>query len=221
MAQIFRVHSVDLLGNGMSGALLTAASPRSVTLRHNTFCLGFWRAQERTVLACQQQSTAPMCTSPDHHIGGTTRLSSFLHAGRPTFRAKSREDAEGFFLTALDRWREAIGIDKMVLVGHSLGGYLAATYALQHPQHVQHLVLVCPAGVVSPSHGHTSWGMLPACNVCSLLCLACQCCVVSGGADFQGAAYAGACCCCCAHLALSLWQASHCSYGPLKASVRP
>lgn len=52
-------------------------------------------------------------------------------------------------MDALTRWREAMGVDKMVLVGHSLGGYLAASYALQHPEHVQHLVLVGPAGVVS------------------------------------------------------------------------
>lgn len=69
--------------------------------------------------------------------------------GRPNFSARSREEAEGFFVDALARWREAMGVDKMVLVGHSLGGYLAASYALQHPEHVQHLVLVGPAGVVS------------------------------------------------------------------------
>ena len=70
-------------------------------------------------------------------------------AGRPRFPAKTREDAEDFFLSALQRWRESMHMDKMILVGHSLGGYLAASYALQYPQHVQHLVLVCPAGVVS------------------------------------------------------------------------
>ena len=73
-----------------------------------------------------------------------------MNAGRPPFPAKTREDAEDFFLSGLQRWREAMHVDKMVLVGHSLGGYLAASYALQYPQHVQHLVLVCPAGVVSP-----------------------------------------------------------------------
>lgn len=51
-------------------------------------------------------------------------------------------------MDALQQWREHMGLSRMVLVGHSLGGYIAATYALRHPEHVQHLVLVCPAGVV-------------------------------------------------------------------------
>ena len=70
-------------------------------------------------------------------------------AGRPHFKARNRLDAEAFFLSALHQWRQEQGLDKMILMGHSLGGYLAATYALQHPENVQHLILVCPAGIVS------------------------------------------------------------------------
>lgn len=69
-------------------------------------------------------------------------------AGRPPFRARNREDTEDFFLTALAKWHETQGLGKVILLGHSLGGYLAAQYALAHPEHVQHLVLVSPAGVV-------------------------------------------------------------------------
>ena len=96
-----------------------------------------------------------MCCPPVYwhpHLPSSSAMQSLYlacAAGRPPFPAKSRKDAEDFFLSSLQRWREAMGMEKMVLVGHSLGGYLAASYALQYPQHVQHLVLVCPAGVVS------------------------------------------------------------------------
>jgi pimeloyl-ACP methyl ester carboxylesterase len=68
----------------------------------------------------------------------------------------TRLTAERFFLDALDRWFEAEGITDRrpaVLVGHSLGGYLAATYALERPEKVKHLVLVSPAGLPEQPEG--------------------------------------------------------------------
>ena len=55
--------------------------------------------------------------------------------------------AENFFLSSLESWRESVGVDKMVIVGHSLGGYLASAYAVRYPHRVSGLVLVSPAGI--------------------------------------------------------------------------
>lgn len=55
-------------------------------------------------------------------------------------------DAEAFFLDGLEQWREAMELDKMVLCGHSLGGYLAVAYAEKYPARVERLVLVSAVG---------------------------------------------------------------------------
>ena len=41
--------------------------------------------------------------------------------------------------------RAALGLDRFALVGHSLGGHMALSYALAHPEHVERLALVDPA----------------------------------------------------------------------------
>eukprot|EP00873_Tetraselmis_striata_P042139 jgi/Tetstr1/462403/TSEL_007409.t1 len=66
-------------------------------------------------------------------------------SSRPAFTAKDTAAAEDFFVSSLSDWRRQMGLDKMILVAHSMGGYLATVYALRHPEHVQHLVLVSPA----------------------------------------------------------------------------
>eukprot|EP00455_Lapot_gusevi_P042821 TRINITY_DN5137_c0_g1_i6.p1 TRINITY_DN5137_c0_g1~~TRINITY_DN5137_c0_g1_i6.p1 ORF type:complete len:240 (-),score=56.81 TRINITY_DN5137_c0_g1_i6:119-787(-) len=40
-----------------------------------------------------------------------------------------------------------MGLEQMHVLGHSLGGYVAAVYAMRHPQRVVSLVLASPVGV--------------------------------------------------------------------------
>ncbi|TFY53301.1 hypothetical protein EVG20_g10178 [Dentipellis fragilis] len=76
-------------------------------------------------------------------------------SARVPFRVRAKRDdiagrvyeAESFFVESLEQWREQMGLEKMTLVGHSLGGYLSVVYALRYPQRVSKLVLLSPAGV--------------------------------------------------------------------------
>lgn len=76
-------------------------------------------------------------------------------SARIPFRVKAkREDidgrvaeAESFFIDSLEEWRAKKGLEKMTLIGHSLGGYLSVAYALKYPTRVSKLILLSPAGV--------------------------------------------------------------------------
>ena len=74
-------------------------------------------------------------------------LLGFGLSSRPHFAPRTTEEAEGFFLDSLEAWREAMGLKRFVLLGHSMGGYLATLYAQRHPERVAGLVLVDPAGL--------------------------------------------------------------------------
>jgi cardiolipin-specific phospholipase len=60
---------------------------------------------------------------------------------------KRSEAAEAYFVDSLEKWREKIGVSQLILVGHSLGGYLSAAYAEKYPNRVKRLVLVSPVGI--------------------------------------------------------------------------
>jgi len=51
-----------------------------------------------------------------------------------------------FFAAALDAAVEALGLDAFSLVGHSLGGFLAADLAARTPRRVRRLALIAPGG---------------------------------------------------------------------------
>jgi proline iminopeptidase len=62
----------------------------------------------------------------------------------------SVEQALGFAeqIADIERVRRRLGRDRIVLVGHSFGGLIAALYAAEFPSHVRALVLVAPAPLV-------------------------------------------------------------------------
>jgi pimeloyl-ACP methyl ester carboxylesterase len=49
----------------------------------------------------------------------------------------------------LDAFCDAVGIDRAVAVGNSMGGFVAAELAIQHPERVEKLVLVSAAGITA------------------------------------------------------------------------
>ncbi|GFU49176.1 hypothetical protein NPIL_261611 [Nephila pilipes] len=73
-------------------------------------------------------------------------LLGFGLSSRPPFSSDALE-AEMQFFISLEKWRESARLDKFILLGHSMGGYIAASYALHYPERVAFLILVDPWGL--------------------------------------------------------------------------
>lgn len=64
-------------------------------------------------------------------------LLGFGRSSRPSFPSDA-EKAEEKFIASIEQWRQSVGVENMVLLGHSLGGYLATSYAIQYPSRSEH-----------------------------------------------------------------------------------
>jgi pimeloyl-ACP methyl ester carboxylesterase len=68
----------------------------------------------------------------------------FGRSSRPKFVKPSdgaADAAEAFLVDSLDEWSNVLKLNKFDLLGHSMGGYLSAVYALKYPQKLTHLIL--------------------------------------------------------------------------------
>ena len=74
-------------------------------------------------------------------------------SSRPAFRIRARDrqasitEAEDWFVDSLEEWRKERKLERFTLMGHSLGGYMAACYCLKYPGRVNKLFLVSPVGI--------------------------------------------------------------------------
>jgi len=56
----------------------------------------------------------------------------------------------GAQIADIERIRRILKQEKLLLIGHSFGGFIAALYAAEFPEQVEKLILVAPAGMLTP-----------------------------------------------------------------------
>ncbi|XP_012228549.1 (Lyso)-N-acylphosphatidylethanolamine lipase [Linepithema humile] len=85
----------------------------------------------------------------------------FGRSSRPVFSSEG-EKAEEQLVRSVEEWRREMQLENFVLLGHSMGGFLAASYAMQYPDRVKHLILADPWGFPEkPSEVSTKSGHIP------------------------------------------------------------
>jgi len=62
-----------------------------------------------------------------------------------------------FYAETVARLISNLGLTKVVYVGHSMGGQIGITLALRHPEVVERLILVSPAGIEKFDRGEGTW----------------------------------------------------------------
>lgn len=134
----FEVKRFDLASQGkalsmayMDVAPTAEANGRTIVLLHGkNFCGATWEATIRALAGAGYRVIAP------DQIG---------------FCASSKPEGYQFSLNQLadntHKLLAALGIEKAAMMGHSMGGMLAARYALAFPQATEKLVLVNPIGL--------------------------------------------------------------------------
>ncbi|MEO9870146.1 alpha/beta fold hydrolase [Ekhidna sp.] len=66
--------------------------------------------------------------------------------GQSTIRDFEKEDYMQFFANSVNEFAEKLELNKVILMGHSMGGQVSIVMALQNPKWLERLILAAPAG---------------------------------------------------------------------------
>ncbi|XP_073714488.1 1-acylglycerol-3-phosphate O-acyltransferase ABHD5-like [Misgurnus anguillicaudatus] len=83
-------------------------------------------------------------------------LLGFGRSSRPIF-GNDAQEVEEQFVQSLEDWRQSVGLEHMILLGHDFGGYVSTAYAMKYPNRVKHLVLVEPWGFMAKPNVQERW----------------------------------------------------------------
>jgi pimeloyl-ACP methyl ester carboxylesterase len=95
-----------------------------------------------------------------YQVPALARTRRVLALDLPGYGASGRPDAPytpPWYADVVVNWLDAMGIDRAVIVGHSMGGQVAMTMALDHPDRVDRLILAAPAGIETFHPGAGAW----------------------------------------------------------------
>jgi proline iminopeptidase len=79
--------------------------------------------------------------------GRSTRPIEAFHSRNYSANAKQLEQTLGLSaqIADIERIRQILGEEKLIIIGHSFGAFQASLYAAEFPEHVESLILVTPA----------------------------------------------------------------------------
>lgn len=60
---------------------------------------------------------------------------------------------------ALEEWRDTLKISKFILVSHSLSSYVALSYSIKYPNHIENLYLISPGGLIHSNINPTMYNI--------------------------------------------------------------
>jgi pimeloyl-ACP methyl ester carboxylesterase len=141
--------SIDVGGATIAYDAVGAGPP--LVLIHGLSGSGRWFAHNVATLAERFRVYTVDLVGFGRSAGGLTAA-----RGRPRFRLDQAADQ---LVTVFD----VLGIERVSLVGHSMGGLIAAALAAEHPERVERLVLVDAAVLPTPNDrrfDRRAWGVM-------------------------------------------------------------